>query len=604
MVRQAQYRYDNLPVVDIDKIILPKYQRGFVWTTKKKEDFIETLHAGFPFGTFLVYEDRIQDSEKRYVLVDGQQRLSTLRQYNDDRVGYWKKLNKQKFDIYYQQVIDIIENDSFKEIDFLNALKHSEPTAEIMTRIDDSDEKRIKRIFSKMSVLREICTEIREETDTYVDLEHLKLPVIVFEGDKRDLPNVFANLNKGGAPLNKYEIWGAAWANVRIILDRTDSNSAKLLNLVRNYYDDKQNQSEFDIEGFSADELFNTGEINLSELGMALGKLVQSELPALVGSSESDANEIGFGILGIATNTHNKDLNRLAEENNVRKIQSELPDILQKSISICDSLQKAFSKLLGIEKTKKDSEKGQKDSEKPNKNSEYANGLNATYKTLSYFAALWDLRPDTQPYADTMTNIPAYYVYHSLTREWGAHGDQTLYKYYPGEKTIKNDYLKPLDQGRLLSELDKWIDESEVGIMFSRDVKAIVTMHANLTYLAAKVHHGESYELEHIIAKKHINEAETNTNNRQIKGGALGNCMWLMRTKNNRKKDKNFYELQDSGIVLSPEFIEESRYPAIEDFSQIEYFLAQHMYDEVNEHIDRRGHEVVEDLVEALYKDF
>ena len=77
-----------------------------------------------------------------------------------------------------------------------------------------------------------------------------------------------------------------------------------------------------------------------------------------------------------------------------------------------------------------------------------------------------------------------------------------------------------------------------------------------------------------------------------------------MRTKNNRKKDKNFYELQDSGIVLSPEFIEESRYPAIEDFSQIEYFLAQHMYDEVNEHIDRRGHEVVEDLVEALYKDF
>ena len=101
MVRQAQYRYDNLRVVDIDKIILPKYQRGFVWTTKKKEDFIETLHAGFPFGTFLVYEDRIQDSEKRYVLVDGQQRLSTLRQYNDDRVGYWKKLNKQKFDIYY-----------------------------------------------------------------------------------------------------------------------------------------------------------------------------------------------------------------------------------------------------------------------------------------------------------------------------------------------------------------------------------------------------------------------------------------------------------------------------------------------------------------------
>ena len=51
----AQYETIELGVNDLDRIELPKFQRGFVWGTKKKNDFVQTLHEGLPFGALLVY---------------------------------------------------------------------------------------------------------------------------------------------------------------------------------------------------------------------------------------------------------------------------------------------------------------------------------------------------------------------------------------------------------------------------------------------------------------------------------------------------------------------------------------------------------------------
>lgn len=50
----AQYETITLGVNDLDRIELPKFQRGFVWGTKKKNDFVQTLHEGLPFGALLV----------------------------------------------------------------------------------------------------------------------------------------------------------------------------------------------------------------------------------------------------------------------------------------------------------------------------------------------------------------------------------------------------------------------------------------------------------------------------------------------------------------------------------------------------------------------
>jgi len=54
------------------------FQRGFVWTRKQMDRFIESLLLGFPIpGLFLVR----QQSDKRYLVLDGQQRLGTLQAF-------------------------------------------------------------------------------------------------------------------------------------------------------------------------------------------------------------------------------------------------------------------------------------------------------------------------------------------------------------------------------------------------------------------------------------------------------------------------------------------------------------------------------------------
>ncbi len=65
----------------------PDFQRKFVWTKDHKEDFIDTILQGLPFPEIYIAQRGI-DMEKivsTEVVVDGQQRLSTIVQYIDEK---------------------------------------------------------------------------------------------------------------------------------------------------------------------------------------------------------------------------------------------------------------------------------------------------------------------------------------------------------------------------------------------------------------------------------------------------------------------------------------------------------------------------------------
>ena len=55
--------------------------------------------------------------------------------------------------------------------------------------------------------------DLKQQIRSFVNLEHLKVPMIVYLGGSAHIADVFANLNKGGVPLTKYEVFGAAWVN-------------------------------------------------------------------------------------------------------------------------------------------------------------------------------------------------------------------------------------------------------------------------------------------------------------------------------------------------------------------------------------------------------
>ena len=77
-----------LTEIEKGELILPEFQRGFVWSPTKVKDYIESIYRNYPTGHFLIwktykpqkYRGDSKDSNAQYyrLILDGQQRLTAL----------------------------------------------------------------------------------------------------------------------------------------------------------------------------------------------------------------------------------------------------------------------------------------------------------------------------------------------------------------------------------------------------------------------------------------------------------------------------------------------------------------------------------------------
>jgi hypothetical protein len=70
-------------VEDGSLILKPAFQRRLVWTNVVKDNFLETVSLGLPFPEIFIATGEIdtKSMKRKNLLVDGQQRISTLREY-------------------------------------------------------------------------------------------------------------------------------------------------------------------------------------------------------------------------------------------------------------------------------------------------------------------------------------------------------------------------------------------------------------------------------------------------------------------------------------------------------------------------------------------
>lgn len=110
----------------------PDFQRNYVWTNKKASKFIESLLLGIPIPTIFLAEDKSEDAI--YEVVDGQQRLTSIKKFFDDKLKLTglvtlSDFNNKKFtdlDEKYQRLLKnsrtlsvvIIKNESDPTIKF------------------------------------------------------------------------------------------------------------------------------------------------------------------------------------------------------------------------------------------------------------------------------------------------------------------------------------------------------------------------------------------------------------------------------------------------------------------------------------------------------
>lgn len=140
-------------VKDKSLILQPEFQRKFVWTSEHKEEFIDTILNGYPFPEIYIAQKGI-DMEiilTSEVIVDGQQRLSTIIEYIDEEDGsktFGKKVPKYK----------AIDEDDRK--DFLNYNV-------VFRDIGDIDSETIREIFRRINLTKFSLEQIEIQQALY-----------------------------------------------------------------------------------------------------------------------------------------------------------------------------------------------------------------------------------------------------------------------------------------------------------------------------------------------------------------------------------------------------------------------------------------------------
>lgn len=97
---------------DNDLILDPRYQRNVVWTTEKKVAFIESLYMEIMIPPIYVVEvpsDDLLDTNK-YEVVDGKQRLSTIKEFFGNELELKEKYLEYYGDVFGGKTFSAIKN--------------------------------------------------------------------------------------------------------------------------------------------------------------------------------------------------------------------------------------------------------------------------------------------------------------------------------------------------------------------------------------------------------------------------------------------------------------------------------------------------------------
>ncbi len=190
-------------------IILPEFQRPFVWKRKQILELLDSIYRNYPIGSALLWESKQELASKRSIadleigarsdnypwnyLLDGQQRLSTICGVLHWEPGDPKSVWNVVFDLKTEKFSHIDHNDELPA--------HQVP----MRRLSDPAE-----YFRKLSVIDEM--PLKSTADLFFNrFKDYQLPLVTL-GDMsiNDVAPVFERINSTGTRLTIYDLMRAA----------------------------------------------------------------------------------------------------------------------------------------------------------------------------------------------------------------------------------------------------------------------------------------------------------------------------------------------------------------------------------------------------------
>lgn len=229
-------------LLTIFKLVIPDFQRNFVWKRAKKEQLLSSLFRGFPIGAITLYEDKIKNA---YYIIDGLQRINTLNQYLS-RPGtiisfdnFYKKvaLDIRSF-LEKRQLIDMettIKKYIKKWYGTLSSLYEFEKVSVLYTILKNADSQ-IAEKFENLVLVEELLDILKAK----IEIAYDDIALIIYRGKKDDLPELFKNINTGSVALSQYEILQSVWNDYHLekhLLSDTFEAFGRELELIKNDYE-------------------------------------------------------------------------------------------------------------------------------------------------------------------------------------------------------------------------------------------------------------------------------------------------------------------------------------------------------------------------------
>ena len=197
-------------------IALPDIQRPFVWSAAKVRDLFDSMYRGYPVGTLMLWETGAEvgtrqvgggerDRVPKLLIVDGQQRLTSLYAVLTGRLVLTKSFEKRRIRIAFRptdetfEVTDAaIERDPefIADVTVLWANGYKSTVRDFMTRLGNSRDAEFDHAEQD---------HLEERIDRVRDLRDFRFQVIELNAgaDEEQVAEVFVRTNSKGVTLNQ-----------------------------------------------------------------------------------------------------------------------------------------------------------------------------------------------------------------------------------------------------------------------------------------------------------------------------------------------------------------------------------------------------------------
>lgn len=588
-----------------DKIEIPKFQRGLVWSKTKKVEFIKTLKAGLPIGVLL-----LSKKGDKYLVIDGLQRFTTMKDYAKDFFSYIDKSEITDNDLVSIIIVSSDARTIFdgyqpaakqKEYDTMRSIiveKISEAGNKnhfvISGEIAQALCKKIAAIPDKDCIkVQGAVFEIVERIYKQAQIDDIEIPLIIFTGKEDELVEIFQKLNQEGVRLTKYDIFSATWINQTVIV-----KDPTFIDFIIKKYEYEQGKHDLEIDSYDPEEMKQKGELTVFEYAFAVGKALMAKCTTLF-PKQDDAkiDSIGFIILAELMGLTYQNMGRLAQTMSTYKTLDfkKLKDAIVEAGSFVEN-----ALIPHIEAPLK------------TKNGKRASLVcHSELQLASYIIVAFKLKYELTPenglvgkakhkeLAKVKDHLCKHYLYDILRDYWAGSGDSKLEDIIKDPTTCR--YTKDVARDEFEMVVSSWLaDNNKKGSL--KNTSAETKLFLNYLLRSSGVYSDKhNYDIEHCVPKDVLSKYYKTAT---VPISPACNLVYIPSADNRSKGEQTYYQrqAQDPGTFkLDQAQLDAFGYPSKAELTFVE---ATSTLTEANyfSFLETRRKNILKKFIDAMYE--